>query len=51
VDDLVAEATAWPLPGRRAIRLIADPLERLAGALDSVDRTAYPGYLMPHGKS
>jgi serine/threonine-protein kinase HipA len=43
VDDLIAEATAWPLPGRRAIRLIADTLERLAGALDSVDCAAYPG--------
>jgi len=41
--DLVTEAAAWPLPRGRAIRAIGETLERLAGALKTVDITACPG--------
>jgi serine/threonine-protein kinase HipA len=42
-DDLLAEATTWPLSGRRAIQLVGDTLGRLSDALDSIDTAAYPG--------
>jgi serine/threonine-protein kinase HipA len=42
-DDLIAEASTWPLSARRAIQLVADTLGRLSDALDSIDTAAYPG--------
>jgi serine/threonine-protein kinase HipA len=43
VADLITEAELWPLPHRRAVRTVAETLQRLDYALTSTDTTAYPG--------
>jgi hypothetical protein len=41
--DLLAEALAWPLPERRARRVIHETLAALEGALQDIDRNRHPG--------
>ncbi|WP_193314352.1 type II toxin-antitoxin system HipA family toxin [Georgenia ruanii] len=41
--DLVAEAVSWPIPERRAQRIVAQTLERLVVALDEISPSDHPG--------
>lgn len=41
--DLLAEARAWPLPGRRARRVVQETLATLEAALGEIDRNKHPG--------
>ncbi|MPV36951.1 type II toxin-antitoxin system HipA family toxin [Georgenia subflava] len=41
--DLVAEAASWPIPERRAQRIVTQALERLAAALDEISPSDHPG--------
>jgi serine/threonine-protein kinase HipA len=41
--DLLAEARAWPLPLRRARRVVHDTLAALEAALQDIDRNLHPG--------
>ncbi len=42
-DDLLREAESWPLPVRRAHRVVRDTLVALEAALATVDRAEHPG--------
>jgi serine/threonine-protein kinase HipA len=41
--DLLAEATAWPLPERRAWRVVHETLTALESAIQDIDRDLHPG--------
>jgi serine/threonine-protein kinase HipA len=41
--DLLAEAQSWPLPERRARRVVGETLTALEAALSSIDRDQHPG--------
>jgi serine/threonine-protein kinase HipA len=41
--DLLAEAGTWPLPERRARRVVSETLAALEGALQDIDRSLHPG--------
>ena len=41
--DLLAEAQSWPLPGRRARRVVHNTLAALDAALQDLDRDLHPG--------
>src|ERR1022692_1674319 len=43
VDDLLAEASHWPMPGRRALLTVAETLHDLWAELTTLDHGRYPG--------
>lgn len=43
VDDLLAEASHWPMPRRRALLAIAQTLHNLWAELAALDHSRYPG--------
>jgi serine/threonine-protein kinase HipA len=43
VDDLLAEAGHWPMPGRRAVLTVAQTLHNLWAELKTLDHSDYPG--------
>lgn len=42
-DDLVAEGQSWGMAPRRATRVVAEIVEAVRAALDTIDRDAHPG--------
>jgi hypothetical protein len=43
VDDLLAEASHWPMPRRRASLTVAETLHNLWADLKTLDHSRYPG--------
>ncbi len=43
VDDLLAEASHWPMPSRRASLTVAETLHNLWAELTTLDHGRYPG--------
>jgi hypothetical protein len=43
VDDLIAEASKWPMSNRRALLTVAETLRNMRAALTDLDPGRYPG--------
>jgi hypothetical protein len=43
VDDLLAEASHWPMPRRRSLLIVAETLHNLWAELKILDHSRYPG--------